>query len=162
MREEQKIKIQAVKGFLKMFSCSQSMLMTFSEFHHTPVSRDLLKAMIGFSAGISTMGDICGMFNGGAVVLGQKLTPIYASEEEQWKIALACNIFFKQTKESVGTCSCGDIHGGKHLAKNFRKAILSGRAMKCFEMLYKGMGHLDGLLLGNQALTISDLSLIHI
>lgn len=102
---------------------------------------DLLKASTGLAAGVSTMGDICGMVNGGALVLGKTL----ASEFSDCEIAAFCNEFYQRVKESVGTCSCGEVHGGKHLARNFRRAILTGRTAKCLEMLRKGSGIVDEL-----------------
>ena len=134
---------QAVKGFIKVFSCAHAMLMVSSDQHQTQVDVPLLKAVTGFGAGVSTKGDICGMVNGGVVALGELLAPLYVIPEEEWKTVLFCHEFYQRTKEAAGTCSCGEIHGGKHLAKDFRKAILTGKTFKCFEMLYKGSGILD-------------------
>jgi len=141
---EQDIRKNAVKGFIKVFSCAHSMLMVSAGQHRTPLDVNTLKAVTGFGAGVATMGDVCGMVNGGVVALGNLLAPLYGSPDDEWKTALFCHEFYRQTKESAGTCSCGEIHGGKHLAKNFRKAILTGKTFKCFEMLYKGSGILDG------------------
>lgn len=140
---EQDIRKKAVKGFIKVFSCAHAMLMVTGDQHRIPVAVPLLEAVTGFGAGVATMGDVCGMVNGGVVALGNLLPPLYKSPEEEWKTALFCHEFYRQTKESAGTCSCGEIHGGKHLAKNFRKAILTGKTFRCFEMLYKGSGILD-------------------
>lgn len=131
------VRKQAVRGFIKVFSCSHSMILTLME----DADIDLLKASTGLGAGLSTMGDICGMVNGGALVLGERL----ASESSDWEIAVFCNEFYQRVKQSVGTCSCGEVHGGKHLARNFRRAILTGKTAKCLEMLYKGSGILDEL-----------------
>jgi len=141
--EEPDIRKQAVKGFVKVFSCAHSMMMVSADQHRTPVDVPVLKAVTGLGAGVATMGDICGMVNGGVVALGNMSAPIYGSSADEWKIALFCHEFYRQTREAAGTCSCGEIHGGKHLAKNFRKAILTGKTFKCFEMLYKGSGILD-------------------
>ena len=137
------IRKEAVKGFIKVFSCAHSMLMASAEQHRRPVDVNMLKAVTGLGAGVATMGDICGMVNGGVVALGNLLAPIYGSSADEWKIALFCHEFYRQTREATGTCSCGEIHGGKHLARDFRKAILTGKTFKCFEMLYKGSGILD-------------------
>jgi C_GCAxxG_C_C family probable redox protein len=142
------IRKQAVKGFIKVFSCAHSMLMVSADQYRKPVEVNMLKAVTGFGAGVATMGDVCGMVNGGVVALGNLLAPLYGSPEEEWKTAWFCHEFYRQTKEAAGTCSCGEIHGGKHLAKNFRKAILTGKTFKCFEMLYKGSGILDDFFAG--------------
>lgn len=139
------IKRLSVKNFIKYFSCAHSMLISLADKHQLTVDVSFLKAATGFGAGVSTMGDVCGMVNGGAMLLGKKLYPLFANSEEQWKIAFYSNEFYNRTKNTLGTCNCGDVHGGKHLAKNFRKAILTGRSMKCFEMLYKGSGILEDL-----------------
>jgi len=140
---KQDIRINAVKGFIKVFSCAHAMLMVSAGRHRTPLDVNTLKAVTGFGAGVATMGDVCGMVNGGVVALGNLLAPLYGPPDEEWKTALFCHEFYRQTKEAAGTCSCGEIHGGKHLAKNFRKAILTGKTFKCFEMLCKGAGILD-------------------
>lgn len=147
MNKANDIKFQAVKGFIKMFSCSHSMLMASSQYLNVEVSEDLLKAATGFGAGISAMGDICGMVNGGAVAIGQKLSALHAAPDEKWKVALLCNALYHRIRESAGMCSCGEVHGGKYLAKNFRRAILTGKTLKCFEMLSKGAGILDDLIM---------------
>jgi hypothetical protein len=41
-------------------------------------------------------------------------------------------------EQAVGLPNCGKIHGGKHLAKNFRRAILTGKPLKCAEVLSHG------------------------
>jgi len=146
--EESDIRKEAVKGFIKVFSCAHSMLMVSADQYRKPVEVNMLKAVTGFGAGVATMGDVCGMVNGGVVALGNLLAPLYGSPNEEWKIAWFCHEFYRQTKEAAGTCSCGEIHGGKHLAKNFRKAILTGKTFKCFEMLYKGSGILDNFFAG--------------
>jgi C_GCAxxG_C_C family probable redox protein len=145
-RESQNVKKQAVKGFLKVFSCAHSMIKTISEQHQMPVDTNLLRAATGFAAGLSTMGDICGMVNGGVLILGKNLGQPSPDWERNLALIITCNQFYQMTKVSVGTCNCGDVHGGKHLAKNFRRAILTGKTVKCFEMLYKGAGILSELI----------------
>lgn len=143
MGTEPDIRKQAVKRFIKVFSCAHSILMVSADQRRTPVEEPLLKAVTGFGAGVATMGDICGMVNGGVVALGELLAPLHGTSDNEWKTVLFCHEFYRRTKEEAGTCSCGEIHGGKHLAKNFRKAILTGKTFKCFEMLYRGSGILD-------------------
>ena len=142
------VKKQAVKGFLKVFSCAHAMINTMADQHQMPADSNLLKAATGFAAGLSTMGDICGMVNGGVLILGKKLGQRFPGWEKSLELILTCNQFYRMTKVSVGTCNCGDVHGGKHLAKNFRRAILTGKTVKCFEMLYKGAGNLSKLIGG--------------
>jgi len=144
--EESDIRKQAVKGFIKVFSCAHAMLMVAGDQRQRPVDVNILKAVTGFGAGIATMGDVCGMVNGGVVTLGELLAPLYGSPDNEWKTVLFCHEFYRQTKAAIGTCSCGEIHGGKHLARNFRKALLTGKTLRCFEMLYKGSGVLDDFL----------------
>ena len=142
------IRKQTIKGFMKCSSCAHSMVMASKDRHQTPVDEKLLKGVTGLAGGVATMGDICGMVNGAVVSLGKRLATVYAKPEEEWKIAYLSHEFYRQTEIAVGTCSCGDIHGGKHLAKNFRRAILTGKALKCIEMLYKGSGILDEQIAG--------------
>jgi len=73
------IRKEAVKGFIKVFSCAHSMLMASAEQHRRPVDVNMLKAVTGLGAGVATMGDICGMVNGGVVALGNLLAPVYGS-----------------------------------------------------------------------------------
>jgi len=122
------------------------MINTMAEQHQMPVDSNLLKAATGFAAGLSTMGDICGMVNAGVLILGRTGGHRFPDWKESLDTIAACNHFFRMTRNSVGTCNCGDVHGGKHLAKNFRRALLTGKTVKCFEMLYTGAGHLSELI----------------
>lgn len=142
----QEVKKQAVKGFLKVFSCAHSMVNTISQHYHMPPDRKLLRAATGFAAGLSTMGDTCGMVNGGVLMLGKKFGGHPSWRDKQREIIFSCNQLYHLTDNAVGTCNCGDVHGGKHLAKDFRRALLTGKKVKCFEMLYKGAGILSGLM----------------
>jgi C_GCAxxG_C_C family probable redox protein len=142
----QEVKKQAVKGFLKVFSCAHSMVNTISQHYHMPPDSKLLKAATGFAAGLSTMGDTCGMVNGGVLILGRKFSEHPLWRDKQLELILTCNQFYQMTESAAGTCNCGDVHGGKHLAKDFRRALLTGKTVKCFEMLYKGAGILSGLI----------------
>lgn len=142
----QEVKRQAVKGFLKVFSCAHSMVNTISQHYHMPPDSTLLRAATGFAAGLSTMGDTCGMVNGGVLILGRKFSEHPLWRDKQLELILACNQFYRMTEDAVGTCNCGDVHGGKQLAKDFRRALLTGKTVKCFEMLYKGAGILSGLM----------------
>ena len=85
----------------------------------------LLRSVVGFSSGISTMGDTCGVANGGVAVLGKK----YAGLPSE-RFYLLCAEYFRRLEAKVGTPNCGIVHGGKHLARNFRRAILTGKTIK--------------------------------
>ncbi|MBN2467774.1 MAG: C-GCAxxG-C-C family protein [Deltaproteobacteria bacterium] len=150
------IKKQAVKGFIKVFSCAHSMIIAASEHHNMPIDINFLKASTGFAAGLSTMGDVCGMVNGGVLVLGKNLSSRYPQAHERWKVIALCNNFYRRTESSVGTCNCGKVHGGRHLANNLRRALLTGKTVKCMEMLYKGSGIISDIISDPEAVFVHD------
>lgn len=84
-------KKQAVKKFLKVFSCAHSMMKTISEQHQVPVDPNQFKAATGFAACLSIMGDICGMVNGGVLILGKKLGQRFPGWEKSLELILTCN-----------------------------------------------------------------------
>jgi len=131
---------KVVVDFIKAFSCVYSITKNLSEsfgVNHDPL---LLSSVIGFSSGISTMGDTCGVANGGAMVLSKK----YASLHSE-KLYLLCSEYFTRLEKKLDTPDCGRIHGGKHLTKDFRRAMFKGKALKCVEILYQGTHILEGL-----------------
>lgn len=137
MKKSQK---NVVVDFIKSFSCVYSITKNLSEsfgVEHDPL---LLNSVVGFSSGISTMGDTCGVANGGAMVISKK----YASLSSN-KIYLLCSEYFSRLEQKVNTPDCGIVHGGKHLTKDFRRAILTGKALKCAEILYHGTDILEDL-----------------
>jgi hypothetical protein len=79
------------------------------------------------------MGDTCGVASGGVAVLGKKYAALPSD-----RLCLLCAEYFRRLEESVGTPNCGIVHGGKHLARNFRRAILTGKTLKCVEVLAHG------------------------
>jgi C_GCAxxG_C_C family probable redox protein len=144
---------KVVVDFIKAFSCAYSVTKNLS--HELGVENDpaLLRSVVGFSSGISTMGDTCGVANGGVAVLGKKYSDLPSD-----RLYLLCAEYFRRLESSVGTPNCGIVHGGKHLARNFRRAILTGKTMKCVEVLAHGarvLKELDGLA-GNRDFSFAE------
>jgi C_GCAxxG_C_C family probable redox protein len=129
----EKTQTKVVADFIKAFSCAYSVTKNLSRELEVETDPLLLRSVVGFSSGISTMGDTCGVVNGGVTVLGKK----YAGLPSQ-RFYLLCAEYFRRLQERVGTPNCGVVHGGKHLARNFRRAILTGKTMKCVEVLAHG------------------------
>jgi C_GCAxxG_C_C family probable redox protein len=124
---------KVVVDFIKAFSCAYSVTKNLSCELEIEIDPVLLRSVVGFSSGISTMGDTCGVANGGVTVLGKKY-----SELRSDRLYLLCAEYFDRLEKRVGTPNCGVVHGGKHLARNFRRAILTGKTMKCVEVLAHG------------------------
>ena len=76
-----------------------------------------------------------GAVNAGIVVLGKRFTEKELANPEFY---ILCSEYFSRLGERVGTPDCGKVHGGKHLANNFRRAILTGKTLKCIEILNHG------------------------
>ena len=134
---------KVVVDFIKAFSCAYSVTKNLSEELGVANDPTLLRSVVGFSSGISTMGDTCGVANGGVAVLGKKYSGLPSD-----RLYLLCAEYFRRLESQVGTPNCGIVHGGKHLARNFRRAILTGKTLKCVEVLAHGAGvlkELDGL-----------------
>jgi hypothetical protein len=124
---------KVVVDFIKAFSCAYSVTKNLSLELDVEADPLLLRSVVGFSSGISTMGDTCGVANGGVVVLGKKYSGLPSD-----RFHLLCAEYFGRLETRVGTPNCGIVHGGKHLARNFRRAILTGKTMKCVEVLAHG------------------------
>ena len=69
MEEAQK---KVVVDFIKAFSCAYSVTKNLSLELGAEIDPVLLRSVVGFSSGISTMGDTCGVANGGVAVLGSR------------------------------------------------------------------------------------------
>jgi len=139
----EKTQKKVVVDFIKAFSCAYSVTKNLSQELGGEIDPILLRSVVGFSSGISTMGDTCGVANGGVAVLGKKYSDLPSD-----RLYLLCAEYFRKLEERVGTPNCGIVHGGKHLARNFRRAILTGKTMKCVEVLAHGaqvLKELDGL-----------------
>jgi C_GCAxxG_C_C family probable redox protein len=129
----EKAQTKVVVDFIKAFSCAYSVTKNLSEELGTEIDPMLLRSVVGFSSGISTMGDTCGVVNGGVAVLGKKYSHLPSA-----RLYLLCAEYFRRLEGRVGTPNCGIVHGGKHLARNFRRAILTGKTLKCVEVLAHG------------------------
>jgi C_GCAxxG_C_C family probable redox protein len=139
----EKTQKKVVVDFIKAFSCAYSVTKNLSHEFEVEIDPLLLRSVVGFSSGISTMGDTCGVVNGGVAVLGKKYAGLPSD-----RFYLLCAEYFRRLEKRVGTPNCGIVHGGKHLARNFRRAILTGKTMKCVEVLANGaqvLKELDGL-----------------
>ncbi len=131
-----------IKDFVKAFSCAYSMTSNLCRVLDVEANRDLLNASVGFSSGVSTMGDTCGTVNGGIMALGEKFADSELSDEH---FNILCAEYFRRLTKRVGAPDCGRIHGGKHLANNFRRAVLTGKIVKCASILNHGSGILADL-----------------
>ncbi len=136
-------KKKVVVDFIKAFSCAYSVTKNLGDELGVANDPALLRSVVGFSSGISTMGDTCGVANGGVAVLGRKYSGLLSEQ-----LYLLCAEYFGRLESQVGTPNCGIVHGGKHLARNFRRAILTGKTLRCVEVLAHGasvLKELDGL-----------------
>ena len=129
----EKAQKKVVVDFIKAFSCAYSVTKNLSQELGSEIDPMLLRSVVGFSSGISTMGDTCGVANGGVTVLGRKYAGLPSD-----RLYLLCAEYFRRLEARVGTPNCGIVHGGKHLARNFRRAILTGKTIKCVEVLAHG------------------------
>jgi len=68
----EKAQTKVVVDFIKAFSCAYSVTKNLSRELEVEIDPLLLRSVVGFSSGISTMGDTCGVVNGGVAVLGKK------------------------------------------------------------------------------------------
>ena len=126
----EKAQKKVVVDFIKAFSCAYSVTKNLGLELEVETDPLLLRSVVGFSSGISTMGDTCGVANGGVAVLGKKYSDLPSD-----RLYLLCAEYFRRLESRVGTPNCGVVHGGKHLARNFRRAILTGKTIKCVEVL---------------------------
>lgn len=134
------INIKVLDDFIKTFSCVYSITKNLSQSLGVEVDPVLLNSVTGFSSGIATMGDTCGVANGGTMVLSKKYSSIPPD-----KLFMLCSEFFTRLESKLGTPDCGRVHGGSHMTKNFRRAVLTGKVKKCTEILYHGTNILQDL-----------------
>ena len=121
---------KAASDFAKAFSCSYSVTMNLARVLGMDRDDPLLHSVVGFGSGVSTMGDTCGAVNGGVIVLGQKYSEFPLS-----RLCLLCSEYCRRLEQRLGMTTCGELHGGKHLASNFRRAILTGKSLKCMKVV---------------------------
>jgi len=148
----EKIRIKVISDFIKAFSCSYAVTKNLSRIMGLDPDPLLLSAAVGFSSGVGTMGDTCGVVNSGVMVLGA----CYGSLSARPFYRL-CGEYYRRLEQAVGPPNCGKIHGGRHLAKNFRRAMLTGKPLKCAEVLSHGAVILKNL---SQKVDENDLSFI--
>lgn len=128
----EKVSRETLKDFIKAFSCAYSITLNLSRTLGLEEDPLLLQSVVGFSSGVSTMGDTCGAMNGGIIVLGKRFPD---DELASSKFYALCSEYFRRLEDRVGTPNCGIVHGGKHLTNNFRRAILTGKNIKCMSIL---------------------------
>ena len=63
---------KVVADFKKAFSCSYSVTRNLGEALGLEADDLLLRAVVGFGAGVSTMGDTCGAINSGFLLFGKR------------------------------------------------------------------------------------------
>ncbi len=139
MRKEEtkkNIKKDVLLDYIKATSCAFSMTLNLSKALGIEPDPLLLSSVIGFSAGVSAMGDTCGTPNGGIVALGGKYADTGTLDSSRFY--MVCSEYFRRLEKRLDTPDCGKVHGGKHLANNFRRAILTGKPLKCMEILWHG------------------------
>ncbi len=133
MLYDKKVGKKVVSDFAKALSCSYSVTLNLGQVLGADDDDLLLRSVVGFGSGVATMGDMCGAVNGAIIVLGRRF-----SELPSPQFHLLCSEYFRRLEQRVGTPNCGKIHGGKHLASDFRRAILTGKSRKCMKILKEG------------------------
>ncbi len=121
---------KVVSDFKKAFSCSYSVTKNLGEALGLEADDLLLRAVVGLGAGVSTMGDTCGAVNSGVILLGKRFPRMPALD-----FNLLCAEYSRRLARALETPSCGQIHGGRHLTKDFRRAVLTGTSRKCARIL---------------------------
>ncbi len=121
---------KVITDFIKAFSCSYSMTRNLGQVLGQPEDPLLLQAVLGFGSGVATMGDTCGAANGGCAVLGRRFGDLPDAV-----FYPLCGEFFLRLEKRRGLPNCGRVHGGKHLAGNLRRAILTGKPLQCMGIL---------------------------
>ena len=132
---------KVVADFKKAFSCSYSVTRNLGEALGLEADDLLLRAVVGFGAGVSTMGDTCGAINSGVLLLGKRFPRMPAPD-----FHLLCAEYSRRLTRALETPSCGQIHGGRHLTKDFRRAVLSGTSKKCAKILRDNTAVLTALI----------------
>ncbi|MBU0991479.1 MAG: C-GCAxxG-C-C family protein [Proteobacteria bacterium] len=112
-------------------------LKVFDPFGITPILSDL-----GSKKRRSPGFVIRGTANGGTIILGKKFPELRSDE-----FYPLCSEFYRQLEKRVHTPNCGLVHGGHHLTRNFRRAVLTGTPLKCMAILKNGAEILDKLAL---------------
>ncbi|NQT71262.1 MAG: C_GCAxxG_C_C family protein [Chloroflexi bacterium] len=133
--KHQEVEKRVVTDFIKALSCSYSTTKNLGRAIGVDEDDLLLRSVVGFSSGLSTMGDTCGAVNGGVVVLGKRFPDLPSVQFYH-----LCSEFYRRLEDRMDTPDCGKVHGGKHLANNFRRAILTGKNRKCTDILKEGSG----------------------
>ncbi len=131
----EKVGKKATRDFIKAFSCAYSVTLNLEKALGLEENVNVLQSVLGFSAGISTIGDICGTINGGIAVLGEKFPD---KALPAWEFYILCSEYFRRMEERLPALSCGKVHGGNDLGHNFRRAILTGKIIKCMAILNHG------------------------
>ncbi len=121
----------------------------------TETEPELLQAVVGFSSGVSTMGDTCGSVNGGVLVLGRRYSDDVLEDTAFYHL---CATYFERLERLTGTPDCGIVHGGRHLAANFRRAILTAKPLTCMTIMNHAAAVLTDLSedVGNNCLDIPE------
>ena len=132
MSYDKRVEKKVVSDFAKALSCSYSVTLNLGQVLGAGDDDLLLRSVVGFGSGVATMGDTCGAVNGAITVLGRKFPELPSPQ-----FYLLCSEFFRRLEQRVGT-NCGKVHGGKHLASDFRRAILTGKSRKCMKILKEG------------------------
>lgn len=127
--------MQTVKDFVKAFNCSYSTTKNLSSTLGIKADPVLLRAVTGFGSGIAASGETCGAVNGGIVVLGKKFPDNTLASPLFYTL---CSEYFNRIRSRAGAVNCGLVHGGRHLASHFRRAILTAKAIKCMNILRHG------------------------
>ena len=89
---------KVVVDFIKAFSCAYSVTKNLGLELEVETDPLLLRSVVGFSSGISTMGDTCGVANGGVTVLGKKYPDLPAD-----RLYLLCAEYFRRLERRVGS-----------------------------------------------------------
>jgi len=121
-----------IKDFIRAFSCAYSMSLNLGKVLGIDTEAELLQSVVGFSSGVSTMGDTCGSVNGGVLVLGRRYNDNVLEDVPFYHL---CAAYFERLENLTGTPNCGIVHGGRHLASNFRRAILTGKPLTCMSIM---------------------------
>ncbi len=125
---------KTVSDFVKAFSCSYAMAGNMSKVLELENQEVLSSSVIGFGSGLATMGDTCGAVSAAIAVLGARFPETPFAE-----LCCLAHDFYTELERRAGAATCGGVHGGKHLAKNFRRAILTGKTRACTRVIRTGV-----------------------
>jgi len=124
---------KTVSDFIRVFSCSYAMAGNLARVMDMAHDDLLSSSVIGFGSGLATMGDTCGAMNAAIAVLGARYPDMPFPE-----FCSLCHSYYSELERRAGAADCGRIHGGKHLAGNFRRAILMGKTRACTKVVRAG------------------------